>query len=183
MSTAGWSTAQAIARPQEPAPKPGAGPAHRAVRPGRVVLTWAALASLAVAASTAYLSLQVYTALEWRSLQQLQRELQEERRRQQALEVQLARALAPAPTEQAAQQMLAMRRPQEVDLVVLDAASLALARAPGRPDGEPASGPAPGPAGGWQQAAAREIRQVGEALRGAVQAGAQARARPWTRWP
>ena len=180
---AGWSTAQAIARPQEPAPKPGAGPAPRAARPGRVVLTWAALASLVVAACTAYLSLEVYTVLAWRSLEQLQRELQQERRRQQALELQLARALAPAPTEQAAQQMLAMRRPQEVDLVVLDGAFPALARAPGRPAGEPASGPAPGPAGGWQQAAARELRQVREALQGAVRAGALARARPWSRWP
>ena len=128
-SCTGPASAAPIRRGVLPVSPPGA-----RVRPARVVAAWAGLVTLAVAGSSLYLSLLVHTALAWRTLDALTRELERERRRGEQLEVALARALAPSSTEEAARILLAMERPRQVDLVVVS---------PGPSEGGPAMASAP----------------------------------------
>ena len=155
-------------------------PPGERVRPARVVAAWAGLVTLVVAASSLYLSLLVHTALAWRTLDALTRELERERRRGEQLEVQLARVLAPSSTEEAARVLLAMERPRQVDLVVVAPGSeeggraVDVASIPVRTGGGKASGSAPGGPGWVQRARAALADLLG---------GSMALARRLPQWP
>ena len=110
-------------------------------RPGRVVMGWMVAVALVVAGSTAYLSLLVHMAMMGRYAAELERQLAMERRRGEALEVALARETSPASTEAKARVLLAMDRPKQVRLVVLDKpAGQSLARADAAGSGAASAG-------------------------------------------
>lgn len=161
-----------------------AAPPQAAVRarPGRVVLAWGALTGLVVVASILYLSLSVYTAQAWRQLEGLKQQLQVERRREQILQVQLARVLTPQQTEQAARAVLAMERPREVDLVLVQLPATpgreSLARADGSPPGS-SPAPSPGRFGLHPLRLARALEQLWPVGDGR----SLARALRWPQWP
>ncbi|HEY8498956.1 MAG TPA: hypothetical protein VIK90_06885 [Limnochordales bacterium] len=139
-------------------------------RPARVVAAWAGLVIVTVMGSSLYLSLLVHTALAWRTLDALTQELERERRRGEQLEVQLARVLAPASTEQAARALLAMDRPRQVDLVVVDArpaqasGHVSLAALPDRASPRTALAPAAGGSGWVARARAALSELLGNSM-------------------
>ena len=121
-----------------------------------MVAAWAGLVAVAVAASSLYLSLWVRTALASRTLAALERELEQERRRGEQLEVALARSVGPAATERAARELLAMERPRQVEMVLVDVPPPSeqgrwLARQVGR-SGGPVAAQASGSPSRWERA-------------------------------
>lgn len=134
-------------------------------RPGRVVASWMVAVVLVVAGSTAYLSLLVHMAIMGRHAAQLERQLETERRRGEALEVALARETSLAKTEAMARLFLAMEKPKQVRLLVLDRpAGQGLAHA-GATDGQ-------GPDTGRAVTSASVARAKGTST-GSVQAGSE----------